>query len=94
MSAGKTEGAKKPRGTHRRVLIKRSAEGQKKLGLRISELRRTKGWPQEELAHNCGINRTYMGEIERGLHDVQMITLLKIAKGLGMTVGALVKGIT
>lgn len=62
-------------------------------GTRIRELRTAKGWSQELFADNCEIHRSHMGEIERGEVDVTLTTIAKIAKGLGMNAGVILKGI-
>ena len=62
-------------------------------GIRCRELRTAKGWSQELFADNCEIHRSHMGEIERGEVDVALTTLAKIAKGLGMSAGQILKGI-
>lgn len=66
---------------------------QKKLGKRIRELRERKGISQEAFAHECGINRVHMSDIERGLVNLSIATLKKIAENLGITGAALLKGI-
>jgi transcriptional regulator with XRE-family HTH domain len=66
---------------------------QKKIGKRIRELRSQRGWSQEEFADLCKIHRGHMGQIERGEKDVSISTLIKVGKGLGMTVSALLKGV-
>ncbi|HLJ26665.1 MAG TPA: helix-turn-helix transcriptional regulator [Candidatus Angelobacter sp.] len=62
-------------------------------GDRIRELRTARGWSQEHFADVCGLYRSHMGEIERGEVDVALSTLAKLAKGLDMTAGAILKGI-
>ena len=62
-------------------------------GNRVRELRTSRGWSQELFADNCEIHRSHMGEIERGEVDVALSTLAKIAKGLEMSAGAILKGI-
>ena len=44
-------------------------------GQRVRELRKNKGWSQEQFADLAGLDRSYMGHIERGEKN---ITLLKI----------------
>jgi len=61
----------------------------KSLGERVQELRKKKGWSQEEFAAQCGLHRTYMGAIERGERNVAVINLRKISDALGMKVGEL-----
>jgi len=62
-------------------------------GNRVRELRTSRGWSQEHFADVCEIHRSHMGEIERGEVDVALSTLAKIAKGLEMSAGAILKGI-
>lgn len=55
-------------------------------GGRVAELRKARGLSQEELAFRAGINRSYMGVIERGEKSPSLDTIKKVAKGLGMTI--------
>ncbi len=48
------------------------------LGLAIRQSRKTLGLSQETLALNAEIDRSYMGGIERGEHNITLINLLKI----------------
>ncbi len=68
-------------------------DAQKKLGKRIRELREKKGVSQEFFAGLCEINRVHMSQIERGLINLTIATLNKIARNLNTTVSALMKGI-
>lgn len=52
------------------------------LGKRIKSLRKDKGWSQEELAHIAKINRSFMGEIERGEKSPTISSLEKITNAL------------
>ena len=56
-----------------------------KFGAHVAQLRRERGISQEILAFKCGINRTYIGEIERGEKSPSVVIIAKIAKGLGIT---------
>jgi transcriptional regulator with XRE-family HTH domain len=69
------------------------AELQRAVGARVRELRTARGWSQESYADICEIHRSHMGEIERGEVDVAISTLEKLAKGLDITVSALLKGV-
>jgi len=42
------------------------------------------GESQEEFAYNCGIHRTYMGEVERGETNATVDKVRIIAKGVGI----------
>ena len=63
------------------------------LGQRIRKLREKRGWSQEEFAHLCGVNRSYMGRIERGELNLTLDTLQKVGRTLDMPVWALLKQI-
>lgn len=52
------------------------------LGKAIRAFRLKNGLSQEALANEIGIDRSYMGGIERGEHNVAIINLSKIAKTL------------
>lgn len=52
------------------------------LGAAIRAARKEKGLSQEALAELAGIDRSYMGGIERGEHNLAIINLLKIADAL------------
>lgn len=66
---------------------------QRALGERVRQLRKKRGWSQEEFAHRCGIYRSYMGAVEGGKYNFTLKTVYKLAKGLGTSVSALLKGI-
>jgi transcriptional regulator with XRE-family HTH domain len=68
-------------------------ELQKKIGNRIRSLRSKRGWSQEEFADRCKIHRGHMGQIERGEKNLSIQTLVKVGKGLEMTVSTLLKGV-
>ncbi len=54
------------------------------LGAAIRAARQAKGLSQEALAELAGIDRSYMGGIERGEHNLAIMNLLKIADALGI----------
>ncbi len=54
------------------------------LGAAIRAARLAKGLSQEALAELAGIDRSYMGGIERGEHNLAIMNLLKIADALGV----------
>ena len=56
-----------------------------KFGRRVVELRHVVGLTQEALAYKSEINRTYLGEIERGEKTPSLSIIIKISKGLGLT---------
>ncbi len=54
------------------------------LGEVIRAARKAKGISQEALAELAGIDRSYMGGIERGEHNLAIVNLLKITDALGV----------
>lgn len=56
-----------------------------KFGKRVAQLRQQRGITQEQLSFRSNLNRTYMGAVERGEKCPSLITITKIAKGLGVT---------
>ncbi|MEO8401832.1 MAG: helix-turn-helix transcriptional regulator [Gammaproteobacteria bacterium] len=60
-----------------------------KLGQQIRKLRKDKGFSQESFAAEVGLDRTYMGGIERGERNIAAFNLIRIAKTLKVEVGAL-----
>lgn len=56
-----------------------------KFGKQVAALRRAKGLSQEQFSFRCKINRTYMGEIERGEKSPSLLVIAKIAKVLDIS---------
>lgn len=54
-------------------------------GQRVRRLREAKGWTQEELAEKADIHRTYLGGIERGLRNVALRNIAKIAQAFELS---------
>lgn len=61
------------------------------IGRTIRELRAQGGWSQEALAHEAGVDRSYMGGIERGEHNMTIVNLLRICRCLGISVSELLQ---
>lgn len=53
-----------------------------KFGESLRRLRLNSGLSQEELAERANIDRSYLGAIERGEHNVALLNILKIANAL------------
>lgn len=64
-----------------------------RFGQRIRDLRKKRGFSQEAFAAACGMDRTYMGGIERGERNVALRNIERIAETLGLTVAQLMKGV-
>lgn len=59
------------------------------LGQTIRELRDAKGWSQERLAEEAGMDRTYVSGVERGERNVSYTNLLRISATLGLRLSEL-----
>lgn len=55
------------------------------LGLAIRRARLERKISQEELAHRSGIDRSYMSSIERGGQNPGVLSILRIAQAMDMT---------
>lgn len=53
-----------------------------RIGEVIRRTRRERGLSQELLAVDAGVDRSYMGGIERGEHNLTVMSLLRIATAL------------
>ncbi|WP_340645408.1 helix-turn-helix transcriptional regulator [Phenylobacterium sp.] len=60
-----------------------------RLGRNIKRLRTEKGLSQEAYAHEAGLHRTYVSDIERGSRNPTITVVEKLAKPLGVTASAL-----
>lgn len=58
-------------------------------GLGVRQLREARGWSQERLAEHSDLNRSYVGEIERGSVIVSLATVEKLAAALKLAPSAL-----
>ena len=64
-----------------------------RFGLRLRELRKEQGYSQEAFAAACGLDRTYIGGIERGERNLALRNLEAIAQTLGLTLAELMDGL-
>lgn len=60
-----------------------------RLRFNMRRLRHSKGWSQEEFAHQAGLHRTYVSDLERGARNPTITVIDKLAVALGVSVGAL-----
>jgi len=64
-----------------------------RLGERIQNRRKKKGYTQTDLAVHLDINRGHLSDIEKGKREVGIITLQVIARGLDTTMSSLLRGL-
>jgi len=65
------------------------SEAARRLAMNVRLLRVAHGWSQETLALNAGLDRTFVGAIERAERNITLATAEKIAKAFGMSVADL-----
>jgi transcriptional regulator with XRE-family HTH domain len=65
---------------------------QRKVGATIRELRKARGWTQEEFAERAGLDRTHLYRIENGKQSMTLRTLQTLAETLDVPVVRLLKG--
>jgi transcriptional regulator with XRE-family HTH domain len=63
----------------------------KELGKIIRLKRESQSLTQIELAQKSGLDRNYIGMVERGERNPSYMSLQKIAHGLGLTVDQMIK---
>lgn len=66
------------------AVVNRDEARKKAFGRRVRELRLERGWSQEELAHRSGLHPTYVGGVERGERNPAVVSIMKLAEGLGV----------
>jgi len=64
-----------------------------RFGQRVRELRKARGLSQERFAAECGLDRTYMGGVERGERNLALRNIEVIAKTLRITISQLMRGL-
>jgi len=64
-----------------------------RFGRTVRGRRQQLGVSQEEFADICGLDRTYMGGIERGERNLSLINIEKIAAGFEISLAELFRGV-
>jgi len=73
------------------AITRHNSNLRKKFGKGIAELRRQRGFTQEELAQRCGVHRNYLSRVERGDTNVSFTVMNRIAKALKVHLSELLK---
>lgn len=63
------------------------------LGLNLRRLREGKGLTQEGLGERAELDPTYISGIERGVRNPSVLSLVRVAKALKVTVAELCEGV-
>jgi XRE family transcriptional regulator, regulator of sulfur utilization len=61
----------------------------RQFGTAIRTLREAHAWSQEQLAEQAGLNRSYIGELERGTAIASIVTADKLARAFGVPLARL-----
>jgi transcriptional regulator with XRE-family HTH domain len=64
-----------------------------RLGQRVRNLRKARGWNQDDLAQHSGLGRTYISNVERGAKNPSLKALLIFAGGFEMTLIQFLEGV-
>ena len=62
-------------------------------GCRVRELRKARGLSQEAFAAECGLDRTYIGGVERGERNIALLNIAAIATTLKVSLSHLMTGL-
>jgi transcriptional regulator with XRE-family HTH domain len=65
-------------------VVRKKTEANLAFGRAVREVRVERGFSQEVFAARVKLDRSYFGAIERGEYNVSYLTVLKIARGLGI----------
>ncbi|ELV3390278.1 helix-turn-helix transcriptional regulator [Enterobacter hormaechei] len=69
--------------------MKNTSSIQAQFGAHLKKLRLQSGLSQEAFADKCGLDRTYVSGIERGVRNPTLEVINVLAKGLGISISEL-----
>ena len=58
-------------------------------GKKLAQLRKERGWSQEQLALESGLARSYLGGVERGQRNIALLNICHLANTLQVPVSHL-----
>ena len=73
--------------------MKKHPKTLKQFGGRIREVRNKQGFSQEAFADKCGMDRSYIGGIERGERNVSLLNIQTHCLALRISISELCKGV-
>lgn len=71
------------------IWMKNSSSIQAQFGAHLKKLRLQSGLSQEAFADKCGLDRTYVSGIERGVRNPTLEVISVLAKGLDVKISIL-----
>jgi len=63
-------------------------------GNRVRDLREAAELSQEAFADLCELDRTYVSGVERGVRNISLVNIQKIASSLELSLAELLEGVT
>lgn len=66
----------------------------REFGAAVRRARENLGWSQEQLAEYAGLNRSYVGEVERGSAIASIVTVDKLARAFNVPIESLLSPAT
>ena len=60
-----------------------------RLGRNMRRLRQERDWSQEDLAHEAGLHRTYVSDLERVARNPTITVVDRLAQAFGVPIGQL-----
>jgi transcriptional regulator with XRE-family HTH domain len=54
----------------------------RQVGRNVRQIRKERGWSQEDLAFEAGLDRTYISGVERGVRNPTVLVLSELARAL------------
>lgn len=64
-------------------------DAKKNLATNMKRLRKDRGWSQEALADECGLDRTYVSGLERQVKNPTITVVQRVSEALGCSMGDL-----
>jgi len=68
-----------------------SLDIRERFGFAVKVRREELGLTQEDFAHNAGIHRTYLSDVERGTRNLSLINIELLARALSLPISELFK---
>ena len=73
------------------MVVKEKQKVLVQFGVRVRTLRQSNGLSQEAFAAQCGLDRTYISGIERGVRNVSLLNIKVLSEALGISISELTK---
>jgi len=62
-------------------------DARKLFAARLVDVRKGKGWSQEDLSNESGLARSYLSGVERGLRNISLDNIVRLARTLKVRPG-------